>query len=493
MTLSTQIVLNHYYILRHDIKRTYIISSNSPLAPENGEIVNSGWMSKIHPIYAMIFSYLSKPIAFGDAINRVAFFLDLENTQADTLLRIFLNHDESFSTEYKGHVSQFPKNIIIEATRAFAAESYYTPDQFIYPEVNLLQERLFKAPLEITFMVNNKCCTDCIYCYADKTPHNNALPFERVAEIITEARELGVLKFNLDGGEFFLYKYWEELLVLLIDNGFKPDLISTKIPIKEAVIKAFKEYNIPIQISLDSLSPEKLKEILNVRTDYCSEIMQTVFLLEEYDVPFQIATILTKYNDNIDNLEQIKSFLSPFKNLRRWEIRVAFRSLYSRGNFDVIKSSEDAIAAIEGWIGRQNKAHKILWSPAPNNKYFKSKSGSRSFQGNRCSANYSHMFILPDGQVSICEQLYWNSRFIIGNLADQSIEEVWSSPLAIRLAFPQKANFRDISACKTCSIFDDCYSYHNKCYADVLKGYGDDNWDYPDPRCYFAPELKQTL
>lgn len=493
MTLTTQLVLNHYYILRHDIKRTYIISSNRPIATENATTVSTGWISKIHPIYAMILSYLSEPITLGEAVAKVANFLDIKNGQAESLLRNFLNHNEAFTTEYHGCVSLFPKNIIIEAAHAFTEMSHYTPDQFIYSEVDLLQERFFKAPLEITFMVNNRCCTDCIYCYADKTPHDNNLPFDRIEEVIKEAKKLRVFKFNIDGGEFFMYKKWEKLLALLIENGFKPDLISTKVPVTEAIIKVFKEYDIPIQISLDSLSPEKLAHILNVQTNYCNEIKRTVSLLEKYSIPFQVATILTKYNDNLDNLEEIKSFLSSFKHLRRWEIRVAFRSLYSRGNFDSIKSSEAAIASIDKWIRCQNNKLKILWSPGSSDKYFKSKCGSRTFLGNRCSANYSHLFILPDGQVSICEQLYWNSKFLIGNITDQSIEEVWSSPQALRLAFPKRENFREASVCKSCSIFDDCYSYHNKCYADVVKGYGEVNWDYPDPRCYFAPELKNAL
>jgi len=86
-----------------------------------------------------------------------------------------------------------------------------------------------------------------------------------------------------------------------------------------------------------------------------------------------------------------------------------------------------------------------------------------------------------------------NPRFITGDLTTQSIEEVWNSPRALELAFPKKENFRDASFCKKCSIFADCYQYHNKCYVDVIKGYGDENWDFPDPRCKFAPEFIYNL
>jgi radical SAM protein with 4Fe4S-binding SPASM domain len=136
----------------------------------------------------------------------------------------------------------------------------------------------------------------------------------------------------------------------------------------------------------------------------------------------------------------------------------------------------------------------ILWSPSfSDDRYFKSEEGSRHFVGSRCSANFSHMVSMPDGKVTLCEQLYWNPRFIIGDLSTQSIEEVWNSPRALELAFPKKSNFRDDSVCKKCSIFDTCYTTHNKCYADVLKAYGDENWDYPDPRCVYAPPFIHDL
>lgn len=135
----------------------------------------------------------------------------------------------------------------------------------------------------------------------------------------------------------------------------------------------------------------------------------------------------------------------------------------------------------------------ILWSPNSDKKYFSSEGGSRSFKGFRCSANYSHMVILPDGKVTICEQLYWNPKFLIGDLLKNSIEDVWNSPKAINLAFPKKEHFSDKSICKGCDIFQECMSFPNRCIADVLKGYGDDNSDFPDPRCNKAPKIINNL
>lgn len=49
------------------------------------------------------------------------------------------------------------------------------------------------------------------------------------------------------------------------------------------------------------------------------------------------------------------------------------------------------------------------------------------------------------------------------------------------------------SPCSTCEIFDSCFSNLNRCWAEILKAYGDENWDYPDPRCAKAPKMKNNL
>lgn len=485
-----KILFNPFYHLRHDLKRTYILGKEFP----NGKEVNPGWISKIHPLFAMVFALLSEPVTVEEGIGRISYFLDIPEEEAKAFLSKFLNADEPFGIEYKGVQSQFPKNIIIPESEANGEIIDYTPEQFVYIEIDLEQERFFTVPLGIVFMVNNTCATDCVYCYADKQTRTSLLPFEKVKETIEAARRLNVDKFDVVGGEFFLYKEWEKLLDVLIANNYKPTLISTKIPLTEETIARYKKYDIPLQFSLDSLEEDALSRILHVKNGYGEKIKKTIASVEKYAIRFQISTVLTRYNNQISHLEKMRSFLSPFKHLVRWEIRVGFKSLYSKKGFDEIKIGAKEAALIGEWIKKieKNCPIPILWSENQD-KYFKSSGGSSNFVGSRCSANYSHMVLLPDGQVTICEQLYWKERFLIGDIRKNSISEIWNSPKALKLAFPQKADFRPTSACSGCEIFDQCMKFPNRCIADILKGYGEENADYPDPRCDKAPAFIYPL
>lgn len=494
-TKPKRFVFNHSYQLRHDLKRTHIFSPEA--APNDQKsFFDVTWSSVIHPVYAMIFSFFGKPIGLSEVVKKLAVFFAISEKEAEELITPFLNTPEPFHTEYNGQVSTFPRNIIIDADTTFGTiAKEYLPQHFAYTELDLEQNRFYNAPQGIVFMVNNTCATNCIYCYADRSVKIKQLSFDRLKTIINQARNLGIATFSLSGGEFFLYKKWNELLDELIVNNYTPSLISTKVPLTEKQIQQFKKYNIAVQISLDSINKECLKTMLNVKNDYAEKIKKTISLLDKYNIPFQIATVLIKENASIDNLEAIYDFIVQFKNISRWEIRAAFKSLYTKADFNALKISYDTISELKEWAIRKQTAtvFQIMPPSEDNKKYLQTSQGSRTFSGSKCSANSSHMVLLPDGKVTICEQLYWDSRFVIGDLSKESIKEVWNSSRAIELAFPKQKEFREKSACRSCSIFAECFSFPNKCFADVLKAYGKENTDYPDPRCKKAPGFNNEL
>ena len=110
-----------------------------------------------------------------------------------------------------------------------------------------------------------------------------------------------------------------------------------------------------------------------------------------------------------------------------------------------------------------------------------------------CSANVSQICILNDGQVTICEELYWNENFLIGNVINNSIEEIWKSDRALKLANLSRLDFSDNSNCKTCRNFETCRLTKGVCWSNVLMAYGDENWDFPSPNCPYSPQLINSI
>lgn len=477
-------VFNHYYILRHDICRSIIYSRNFNKSSVD---INIKWLSYVHPIYAMLLFFFCKPITIKEAVSKISLFFDFSEEYTYDIVRNFIENKDVFHCEYCG-INNFPKNIIIKESDLRYGIHEYIPEMFTYSEIDLDSFRLKSAPLYATFMVNNKCLTNCVYCYADRNTKCENMDFSEVERIIDDAYRLNLQTIDIDGGEFFMYPYWRKLLEKLNEREYKPNLISTKYPIKEKDIADFSKFGIDLQVSLDSINQNVLDKIVGPIKNYSENMQDTLHIIDKY-MPFQVATILTKYNADVKGLECMYEMLCSFNKIKRWDIRVGFMSFYTKHNFEDIRIQKDDIEKIQKWIEEKqhNSKLEITWSPSHTVDFFKSKNGSCDFVGGRCSANTIHMFILPDGKVTICEQLYWKDRFIIGDLRKNNISEVWNSERALALANMSQEEYSPDSACRNCDIFDKCKKNMNSCYTNILKVYGEEHWDYPDPRCAKAP------
>jgi radical SAM protein with 4Fe4S-binding SPASM domain len=95
--------------------------------------------------------------------------------------------------------------------------------------------------------------------------------------------------------------------------------------------------------------------------------------------------------------------------------------------------------------------------------------------------------VLPDGKVTLCEQLYWHPFFLLGDLNRQSIMEMWHSEKALSLWNFSQEEVRDVSPCKTCEAFDGCRRGLGNCWRQAIAAYGPENYDFPSPDCPKAP------
>lgn len=344
-------------------------------------------------------------------------------------------------------------------------------------------------------MVNNICYTNCYYCYADKRRKVTcSIPLDRIVELIHEAKQLNVRTFDVIGGEFFLFKNWDKVLSELHKCGYHPYL-STKLPLNEPVVKKLAKMQIQdIQVSLDSLIAEHLTRSLDVKIDYIQKIKETITLLDKYNISIYIHTVLSKETESIEDIQSIYEFIKDVKNIAEWKIDKAGKSLYANTDYSKIEVNTTAVDKIATYIGTiEDHAPFPIRAPRPMtaNQLIASKSTFNFFDRGFCSGNYSSMFILPDGNVTMCEELYWIKRFHIGNVLNNSIQEIWNSESAFSLYHLKQESIPSDSLCSSCSDFVKCRSLKQVCYKEVIKHYGVSKWYYPDINCPYTK--KQEL
>lgn len=113
----------------------------------------------------------------------------------------------------------------------------------------------------------------------------------------------------------------------------------------------------------------------------------------------------------------------------------------------------------------------------------------------KCYANSYSMSVLASGECTICEMLYDNEEYLIGNIRNQSLYEIWNSQKALDLYSPLQRQISEKSPCHQCSVFDKCRKNISKrvCYVDIAKINKQNSFDFPDPRCPMAKDVDVVL
>ena len=113
------------------------------------------------------------------------------------------------------------------------------------------------------------------------------------------------------------------------------------------------------------------------------------------------------------------------------------------------------------------------------NEINKRKFFSRSY----CSGLFSSLFILPNGKVTMCEELYWYPKFIVGNILEQPLNDIWNSEAVLNLYYLNQSKISDESPCKTCKDYETYRIPKQVCYRDIVRKHVTKHWDYPDVNC----------
>lgn len=187
-------------------------------------------------------------------------------------------------------------------------------------------------------------------------------------------------------------------------------------------------------------------------------------------------------------------------HIEEWEVRIAMNSLYvNYENINNLKANRQTIVGVMQYIIENiMSVSKFEISITDiflnkNQELYKQTMDDEAFKQDRCTALNSQFFVLPDGKITLCEQLYWHLEFIIGDLCNETIASVWNSPRAELLRNVKQETIQNASHCNSCKIFEHCFNKNRRCWADVLKAYGYGNRNYPDPKCNNANQTKYNI
>jgi len=406
--------------------------------------------------------------------NLVSQMLDLSGKEALRIIQKLLEKNEEYGPFMIPLAKAKEGFTRVNASHILRELAAYHPE----PQKALRMQ----VPLSLLVIPSYKCQTDCIYCYSERPslPHNTILPPARWVKVLTEAGEVGVDLITFSGGDPLTYPGIDQLLAV-VSHYHMSFILPTKTLVTfhraKQLAELISEYG-EIQISVDSIDPDIAAIMTRVR-DYADRAKTSIMNLRAAGLPVRTNTVVTPLN--LSSLEEL------IRELHRLGVGRANITNYSRTYYRHDNSlflNQTQIDALQKTVNRLKR--ELDWPELNCNAGIRdfrlSDSRSKESWENRagCSGGFSSCVILPNGDVVLCEQVPHDKRFVVGNVKDQSLLEIWNSKELIDFIVPDRALFSDF-ACADCDEFDSCHRLHGRCFRDAFFNYG--HVYAPSPNC----------
>lgn len=308
------------------------------------------------------------------------------------------------------------------------------------------------TPLEIYLEMTNRCNMNCVYCYKRHLNGGNPQFFkmdllERVLEDISIVSANPVL-FVLEGGEPLLHPEFLLFLETIKLAKHPIDILTNGELLTRTMIGRIARLlddNIDeIQISLDSISNISNS---NRRNDF-NKVINNILLLNAEGILPRLNCVITKYNINhipdylehVDKHLKIKSLsLNAVMGLSNKELRAERKDLVHLSS--IIEQNDYSFALCESYLHRMYEDGSVCSMMLKNNNFYR-----------RCTALTGKLCVSTTGDVYPCV-FYENIMPPIGNLYNQTIEEIWLSSSA--KSFLKRKNDQ-LMECSNCNSNQNC-------------------------------------
>jgi MoaA/NifB/PqqE/SkfB family radical SAM enzyme len=447
--------------MRRDLDRIFIFPLNPFTCLEENKRIF------INPVEAIILAFFDGEKNINNITEEISYLLDCERKQAEAIVvNCLTKHNELIIK-----VSKNNKDRIVK----------YEPNEFVISKkkVDLITDQP-KIPEVVMFIPTFSCALKCAYCYAPhETKSHMAINFNIVNNFLAQMEEWKVPSLFLSGGEPFNYPSIRDLIINCVSRRIKP-IVPTKKPLDPETMNFIINNKIDeMQFSIDTLQKNICQLLIGRDENYLKALVNTIKFLINNGVRIYTNTVVTAYN--------IKSLSSLVEKLVALGVKQMTFSQYARSQYhhnDKLFCDSRELQILNGQINELKLKYpdvKLYFKYVKDHTLMNRNEKELFFKNIPvCTAGKMGMVILPDGSVTICENLYYQKELIIGDLKRESLKEIWFSQRRLDI-INQGDKILAAGKCGACTEAVSCYRRKGKCFVRALQAFG--NIRMPDPYC----------
>jgi len=314
---------------------------------------------------------------------------------------------------------------------------------YVYEKIMKFDEKIKRGEsiaiiqLQYSYACNMVCQHCSVKTIQDQERNNRrVLTSEDVRELSRQADEFGLARFEINGGEPFVNKNYDDIVKAIDPQKFYINTVTNGWLLDERRAKHLKDIGVDrVQVGIDSLSAEE-HDSFRKRSGAHSRALQAVDVCRKADLDVFVTTVVTKqrlYSSEFQgfikyfNNNGVGVFMTFAKPVGAWE-----------GKFDILVTREDLAYARE-----LEKTHNV----------FSHLTSAYGIEGG-CLAVRGLIGVTPYGDVMPCQYIFIR----LGNIFEEPLRVILERGMRLK---PFKTD--------TCPIAED-RSFINKYIVNKVYG-----------------------
>jgi len=265
----------------------------------------------------------------------------------------------------------------------------------------------FSYPKTIQLHINTECNYNCVYCYVNNKKVKT-LNTEKLLNIITQAKKLGVYNIDFLGGEPFLHKDFYKLLKYASKQNMSITIFTNGILINDEWIRKIKKLSTQV--------------LLVIKYDYNEKI---------YDKLTGTKQNFTKVKKIIRKCMNAKIQVITFAVITKFNVNYVDRMIANSLKLGALPMFERYLPVKDEKINKKLEISKEGWEQALINitKFYSGikeiVEGVGYLSGGMCSCFGNNLSIMQDGTAKPCPE----APFVlnVGNVNNISLKKIWKN------------------------------------------------------------------